>query len=65
MKELAQLDGGFVVSGRQLSFPRAAISMPWPHKWTCRWDSAAVTVAAANMSAVTNAVGIVFSESSK
>jgi len=44
MKELAQLDGGFVVSGRQLSFPRAAISMPWPHKWTCRWDSAAVTL---------------------
>ena|SRR5205807_103579 len=30
--------------GKELSFPRAATSMPWPHKWTCRWDSAAVTL---------------------
>jgi|HubBroStandDraft_3_1064219.scaffolds.fasta_scaffold115372_2 hypothetical protein len=29
---------------KELSFPRAAISMPWLHKWMCRWDSAAVTL---------------------
>src|SRR5271167_5093547 len=43
IKELAQLDGGFVVSREGIVFPRAAISMPWPHKWTFRWGSAAVT----------------------
>src|ERR1700756_5393815 len=36
--------------------------MPWPHKWTVPWDSAAVP--AANMSAATKAVLIVGSESS-
>jgi len=30
--------------GKELSSPRAATWMPWPHKWTCRWDSAAVTL---------------------
>jgi hypothetical protein len=25
-------------------FARAAISMPWRHKWTCRWDSVAGTL---------------------
>jgi diadenylate cyclase len=65
MKELARLDGGFVVS-RQASFVSA-----------CRYLDAVASqvdvplglgsrhVAAANMSAVTNAVGIVVSESSK
>jgi len=30
--------------GKELSFPRAGTWMPWPQKWTCRWDSAAVTL---------------------
>jgi DNA integrity scanning protein DisA with diadenylate cyclase activity len=42
--ELAQLDGGFVVSHDGIVLPRAATSTPWPHKWTRRWDSAAVTL---------------------
>jgi len=29
---LAQLDGGFVEVAKELSFPRAATSMPWPNK---------------------------------
>jgi hypothetical protein len=37
IKELAQLDGGFVVSREGNVFPPAATSMPWPNKWTCRW----------------------------
>jgi diadenylate cyclase len=65
MKELAPLDGGFVVS-RQAIFVSA-----------CRYLDAVASqvdvplglgsrhVAAANMSAVTNPVGIVVSESSK
>ena len=64
IKELAQLDGGFVVSGKG-TFLSA-----------CRYLGAVTTevemplgfgsrhIAAANMSAVTNAVGIVVSESS-
>jgi diadenylate cyclase len=63
IKELAQLDGGFVVVTTEFSFRRAATSTPWQRKCQCRWDLAAVTFAAANMSAVTKAVGIVLSES--
>src|SRR5580704_2501851 len=43
IKELAQLVGGFVFGRKELFFPHAAISMPWPRKWTCHWDSAAGT----------------------
>ena len=64
IKELAQLDGGFVVSGRGIFLS------------ACRYLDAVASdvdvplglgsrhIAAANMSAVTNAVGIVVSESS-
>jgi hypothetical protein len=48
----------------ELSFPLAATSTEGPHKWTCHWDSASRHIAAANMSAVTKAVGMVVSESS-
>ena len=44
IKELAQLDGGFVVSREGVVLPRAATSTLWPHKWTCLWDSAADTL---------------------
>ena len=64
IKELAQLDGGFVVSGdgvvlsacRYLDAVAAEVDVPL--------GLGSRHIAAANMSAVTNAVGIVVSESS-
>ena len=43
---------------------RAGTSMPWLHRWTCRLGLGSRHIAAANMTAVTKAVGIVVSESS-
>jgi DNA integrity scanning protein DisA with diadenylate cyclase activity len=44
IKELAQLDGGFVVSREGIVLSACRYSMPLPHKWAGRWDSAAVTL---------------------
>jgi len=63
IKELAQLDGGFVVSREGIVLSRAATSMPWAEQWTSA-GTRQPSQAAANMSAVTKAVGIVVSESS-
>ena len=60
IKELAQLDGAFVVIATESFSPLAATSMPWPRKWTCR-GLGSRHIAAANMSAVTEAVGIAVS----
>jgi diadenylate cyclase len=64
VKELAQLDGGFVVSreGVVLSACRYLDAVTAPVKVPLGLGSR--HIAAANMSAVTNAVGIVVSESS-
>ena len=64
IKELAQLDGGFVVSGEGVfrsacPYPRCCGRTSRPAAGTRQRH-----IAAANMSAVTSAVGIVVSESS-
>jgi hypothetical protein len=44
VKELAQLDGGFVVSRERIVLRRVVTATLWLHKWTCHWVSAAVTL---------------------
>src|ERR1700747_977758 len=64
IKELAQLDGGFVVSREGGFLSAGRYLAPVPKKGNVPLGLAGRHIAAANMSAVTNAVGVVVSESS-
>ena len=44
IKELVQLDGAFVVTQVESSFPRAVTSTLSPPGWTSHWGSGAVTL---------------------
>jgi DNA integrity scanning protein DisA with diadenylate cyclase activity len=64
IKELAQLDGGFVVSGAGVVLSACRYLDSMTAKVEVPLGLGSRHIAAANMSAVTNAVGIVVSESS-